>query len=1024
MNLLDSLSSSSSSCFSEKMPIFLRIRPIGGDEENSVFKVVNPTTLTVSVPGSENKNYLHSFSHIFDGQADQEDVYQRCCEPLVQDLVNGQDALLFCYGTTASGKTFTMKGSNDNPGIIPRALDRMFKEPGIRFANAPYAKPSNFCDVTFYPNVYDNSDSDHETSHLVYISFFEIYNDQVYDLLAPPSDSIQPSFRYGMKIGSDQSGRYFVKNLERNIVADWQQAMDTYNYGLANLKKNIQQTSLNSTSSRSHSFLTVSLVKFSRYGNQVTDARVSNLTFADLAGTERAKKTNLANDRLREGCCINNSLFALGHCLNQTRQKQANPNGKYFIPFNNSTLTKLFKSYLMDGGSKVWMIANINPDRNLLAETINALAFSKNASDITVTCNRQVPRIGKPIVFEDLSANGSNQDMPTEDRAIEAMIKERELAKAKEISDQYEVLLDEVNEWWEKQESEKKLINDKLWEDRMKNAEEMYYSANNKLSKKVEELQEQLTNMENQVKLTQEKMEEAEKKAEELSAQRSDMLAQTHESEKENLLSTIGELREEMKTKDATLESLEAELKKFQSLAEDYKAESDKYSELVEDLKHKLSEMESEKNDLLSRYQTMEQSLVEKDEMISKYEMIESQLREKDLLLSNLRDSETSRESQALKLQNELELLKENHINEVKGLFEKIDGLECALAQKENLISDIDQVKSLLSEKETIIERLLPLEKVLTEKDSLIQEKENMIQRLLPLEEELLKKDSLIREKEFSVEKLVSLEKELMRKESIIQEKDTLIQELHSKDEEISRRDLIIQEKEKHIELIGEMHASEVEKLMKDIHDRDVELSSKSSLGEKVQELEEKLAEKERTIKEMLQEIESKEKQVEEKHEQPMQDGSEKENFDSCQSSDPEDVRPAAPREIKMIKSPFIRPKKNTKNESPSYLATLEYLKIVRSEEKTEPKIKKPRATTGRKNKRTKEEEPSISMKEGEDDDLLNLLDASSADASSKSTSKRRKLNSKSTLPAFEVSACEDELLINGRSLRPRKKAA
>lgn len=1022
MNLLDSLSSSPS--FSEKMPIFLRIRPIGGGDERAVFKVVNPTTLTVSVPGSENKNYLHTFSHIFDSQAEQEDVYQRCCEPLVQDLVNGQDALLFCYGTTASGKTFTMKGSNDNPGLIPRALDRIFKEPGIRFANAPYAKPSNFCDVTFYPDVCNNSDSDHETSHLVYISFFEIYNDQVYDLLTPPSDSIQPSFRYGMKIGSDQSGRYFVKNLERIIVADWQQAMTTYQYGLTNLKKNIQQTSLNSTSSRSHSFLTVSLVKFSRYGNQVTDARVSNLTFADLAGTERAKKTNLANDRLREGCCINNSLFALGHCLNQTRQKQANPNGKFFIPFNNSALTKLFKSYLMDGGSKVWMIANINPDPNLLAETINALAFSKNASDITVTCNRQVPRIGKPIVFDELSANGSNGDMPTEDRVIEALIKEREHAKAKEISEQYELLLDEVNEWWEKQEREKKLINDKLWEDRMKNAEEMYYSANSKLSKKVEELQEQLADMENKVKLAQERMEEADKKAQELEVNQLDLLAQTHEKDKEELRQTIEELREKLKAKGCGFESLEAEVKKFQSLAQDYKAESEKYLELVEELKQKLSEMESEKNELLSRYQAMEQTLIEKEEMVHKYEMIESQLKEKDLLLTNLRDSETSRESQALKLQNELELLRENHINEVKGLFEKIDVLESALAEKENLINDIDHVKSLLSEKETLIQRLLPLEKEIIEKNSLIHEKENIIQRLLPLEEELLKKDSLIKEKESSVEKLLSVEEELKKKETIIQEKDILIQELRSKDEEIHKKDLIIHEKEKHIELIGEMHASEVEKLMKDIHERDVELSSKSSLAEKVQELEAKLADKEKAIKEMLQEIESRDRLAEEKHDQHLQDGSEKENFDSCQSSDPEDVKPSAPREIKMAKSPFIRPKKNTKNESPSYLATMEYLKIVRNEEKIEPKTKKPRATTGRKNKRVKEEEPSISMKDSEDDDLLNLLDASSADASSKSTSKRRKLNSKSTLPAFEVSACEDELLINGRSLRPRKKAA
>lgn len=108
---------------SEKLSTFLRIRPVNC--ENKPYSVTDSSSLYVSM-ADPSKNCIYKFSHIFDYNSDQCEVFNKCCSPLVDDLINNNDSLLFSYGTTASGKSYTMKGTCDNPGLIPQALTKLF----------------------------------------------------------------------------------------------------------------------------------------------------------------------------------------------------------------------------------------------------------------------------------------------------------------------------------------------------------------------------------------------------------------------------------------------------------------------------------------------------------------------------------------------------------------------------------------------------------------------------------------------------------------------------------------------------------------------------------------------------------------------------------------------------------------------------------------------------------------------------------------------------------------------------------
>lgn len=475
----------------ENILTFLRIRPINCD---AGLYSVRDNHLIVSIPGSS-KKHQYTFDKVFDENCEQSEVYDDCCSPLIDSLINGRDSLLFCYGTSASGKSYTIKGPENNPGLIPRTIKELFNS-NLDICTEPFASVINYKDfiinegVSSYPGI------------LIYISFYEIYNDQIFDLL---SEDFLNLPQKPLKIGADKIGNHFIKGLTSVFVSSYEQAYQVYSIGLDNLRRNIQSTSLNSTSSRSHSFFKISLLNFSETNKENSHPKVTHFTIGDLAGSERAKKTNSAGDRIREGGHINNSLFTLSRCLYLTKEKQRNPNGKHFVPFNNSNLTKILKPHIMDK-SKISIIININPDLNLFQETLISLTFGQTASQIILAKSPKralvnLNNISPTSSYCSLNSNQEKMDIIEE-------ISNGHYQNRQEIAEEFNQIMDDLVDEYEERLAEQKVNMDQLMEEKLNIMEDYYESTIKKLksewSSQQQEYDKKIENLEAQVKSFQE----------------------------------------------------------------------------------------------------------------------------------------------------------------------------------------------------------------------------------------------------------------------------------------------------------------------------------------------------------------------------------------------------------------------------------------------------------------------------------------------------------------------------------------
>lgn len=205
----------------------------------------------------------------------------------------------------------------------------------------------------------------------VFVSFAEIYNEHIYDLLTPQSTK-----RDKLHLGNN-NGVAYIKNLTMVPVCNGLQAFQILQYGLRNL--NYASTRINDHSSRSHSIFTIKLVQAS---TRQEGHNVSYFNFCDLAGSERVKKTLNVGDRLKESNNINTSLLVLGRCITAVRDSQKHKDNR-LIPFRESKLTQLFKRAL-SGLEDISMIVNVNPARNMFDESHHVLNFSAIANEIIV----------------------------------------------------------------------------------------------------------------------------------------------------------------------------------------------------------------------------------------------------------------------------------------------------------------------------------------------------------------------------------------------------------------------------------------------------------------------------------------------------------------------------------------------------------------------------------------------------------------------------------------------------------------
>uniref|UniRef100_A0A2K6SWV4 Kinesin-like protein n=1 Tax=Saimiri boliviensis boliviensis TaxID=39432 RepID=A0A2K6SWV4_SAIBB len=207
----------------------------------------------------------------------------------------------------------------------------------------------------------------------VWISFFEIYNELLYDLLEPPS---QQRKRQTLRLCEDQNGNPYVKDLNWIHVQDAEEAWKLLKVGRKN--QSFASTHLNQNSSRSHSIFSIRILHLQGEGDIVP--KISELSLCDLAGSERCKDQK-SGERLKEAGNINTSLHTLGRCIAALRQNQQNRSKQNLVPFRDSKLTRVFQGFFT-GRGRSCMIVNMNPCASTYDETLHVAKFSAIASQL------------------------------------------------------------------------------------------------------------------------------------------------------------------------------------------------------------------------------------------------------------------------------------------------------------------------------------------------------------------------------------------------------------------------------------------------------------------------------------------------------------------------------------------------------------------------------------------------------------------------------------------------------------------
>uniref|UniRef100_A0A8C8H5H8 Kinesin family member 4 n=1 Tax=Oncorhynchus tshawytscha TaxID=74940 RepID=A0A8C8H5H8_ONCTS len=330
--------------------VALRCRPLVAKEINEGCQ----TCLTF-VPGEPQvvvgteKAFTYDF--VFDPTTEQEEVFNSAVSPLLCGLFKGYHATVLAYGQTGSGKTFSMGGTytsaqENEPtvGVIPRVVRMIFQE----------REKHTDCEISLT------------------VSYLEIYNEEILDLLCPSASKDKPST---INIREDPKEGIKIVGLTERQVMSAHEMVGCLELG--NSARTVGSTAMNAASSRSHAIFTITLEQ--RRGADKSDNVVSKLHLVDLAGSERQKKTKAEGDRLKEGISINRGLLSLGNVISALGDESKKGTG--FVPYRDSKLTRLLQDSL-GGNSHTLMIACISPADSNIEETINTLRYADRARKI------------------------------------------------------------------------------------------------------------------------------------------------------------------------------------------------------------------------------------------------------------------------------------------------------------------------------------------------------------------------------------------------------------------------------------------------------------------------------------------------------------------------------------------------------------------------------------------------------------------------------------------------------------------
>ncbi|KAM5340909.1 centromere-associated protein E isoform 2-T2 [Glossophaga mutica] len=318
--------------------VCVRVRPLNSREEalgeaTQVYWKTGSNTV-YQVDGSKSFN----FDRVFHSNETTKNVYEEIAVPIIDSAIQGYNGTIFAYGQTASGKTYTMMGSEDYLGVIPRAIHDIFQ------------KIEKFPDREF----------------LLRVSYMEIYNETITDLLCD-TRKMKP-----LIIREDFNRNVYVSDLTEEVVYTSEMALKWITKGEKNRHYGI--TKMNQRSSRSHTIFRMILESREKGepSNCEGSVKVSHLNLVDLAGSERAAQTGAEGVRLKEGCNINRSLFILGQVIKKLSDGQVGG----FINYRDSKLTRILQNSL-GGNAKTRIICTITPVS--FDETLSTLQFASTA---------------------------------------------------------------------------------------------------------------------------------------------------------------------------------------------------------------------------------------------------------------------------------------------------------------------------------------------------------------------------------------------------------------------------------------------------------------------------------------------------------------------------------------------------------------------------------------------------------------------------------------------------------------------
>ncbi|XP_068161156.1 kinesin-like protein KIF22 isoform X2 [Antennarius striatus] len=289
------------------------------------------------------RNATESVKYHFDAfhgeQTTQQEVFLSSVKPILPHTLKGQNASVFAFGPTGAGKTHTMLGSSEQPGVIPRAVREILK-------------------------LVSAKNEDEGWDYSIGMSYLEIYNEKVLDLLSPTSQDLP--------IREDKDKNIFIPGLTHTTISSFSD-FDKH-FVPASLNRTTASTKLNQRSSRSHAVLLIKVVRTQRALPH--RQQTGKLYLVDLAGSEDNRRTGNQGIRLKESGAINLSLFTLSKVVDSLNSGTA-----IRIPYRDSKLTRLLQDSL-GGSAHSVMITNIAPEYKYYFDTFSALNFAAKSKQI------------------------------------------------------------------------------------------------------------------------------------------------------------------------------------------------------------------------------------------------------------------------------------------------------------------------------------------------------------------------------------------------------------------------------------------------------------------------------------------------------------------------------------------------------------------------------------------------------------------------------------------------------------------